>query len=381
MRLLQSIALCLLASAALGCEVPVSGNEETPAPATWIGGTLRLEDGSALPGGPAVLFRFACEDPPPPLGSGLPRDFVILTEDSFEEGAALFTFPLVPASSCHLLSGFVDRDRDFHYAYSVSSQASAGDLAVTTVEVQTGAQSEGGDWVEPVADVLLRAASEVPLDPPAFVTVDIVTGELGSPSLLLDASAQPLATSLFVLRSRAVESDLIDVQAPFFTVVLASSGDGVADAGKQQAPPEILWPKVVIQRLDPSDPEALRLSEPPLQLVAQPLLSDPLAPGDPDTDLLSRAAALGVPFDGLSVLPVTSLAVSVPGLVVTSQQPLELRPIGEVAAAGSEVTGSYQVLVMNSSGQRWSLPNELSAYGEDDQGLSFRVESVDPETP
>ena len=36
--------------------------------------------------------------------------------------------------------------------------------------------------------------------------------------------------------------------------------------------------------------------------------------------------------------------------------------------------GVYQVLVVNSTGQTWSLPNELSQYGMDDQGFPFLVE-------
>jgi len=380
-RLHYSLIFVLLLPA--GCDVPVSGNESTAAPASWIGGTLRLEDDSDEPGGPAILFRYSCDDPPPPTGSGLPQDFVVIPEDSFDGASAPFTFPLVPGDACYLLTGFVDRDRDFHYAYSVSSQATQGDLAVAVTQVQVGSPGEDGNWIEPVQQVVLRANTLVSLERPAFVPASLISGLAEAPVLSLGSDGLPLEGSFFRVDSREVESDLVDVRAPFFTVVFApdSDGDGAPDDLDGDDLPDILWPKIFIRRLDPTDPQGLTLSEPTVQLVALPMPLNPLAPGDPADDLVGQALAMGIPFDGQSVLPATSLVVVVPGLVVTSLEPLELTPVGDVVAAGTEVTGRYQILVMNSSGQTWSLPNELSQYGRDDQGLPFLVEVLEGDGP
>ena len=85
-----------------------------------------------------------------------------------------------------------------------------------------------------------------------------------------------------------------------------------------------------------------------------------------------------MPIDGESILPATRLTVLVPGLVVTSLEPLELAPLEEIAASGVEVIGRYQLLVMNSTGQTWSLPNELSQYGDGGQALPLLVELDEP---
>ena len=380
---MKTQAIVIVASSSLflsSCEVPVAGTAYTPEPATYIAGSIRLDDGSEEPGGPAILFRFDCAAPPPPTGAGAPVDFVVVPEESFEGGSAPFIFPLVPANSCHIIGGFVDRDRDFHYAYSVTSQASAGDLSVSAVVSEVGEAVEGSEWIEPVTDLLLRAETSVPLERPAFEPVDLQGGEPAAPTLYLDAEGQSLGDVLFQLRSHEVRSNLVDVEAPVFTVVFApdGDGDGLPDDLNGDTLPDILWPKVVIRRLDPSDGTNQRLSDPLVQLAAVALPLNPLDPEDAESDLLTQATSLGVPIDGESILPATRLTVLVPGLVVTSLEPLELAPLEEIAASGVEVIGRYQLLVMNSTGQTWSLPNELSQYGDGGQALPLLVELDEP---
>ncbi len=370
--LLAAVTLLLLPA----CEVPVAGNTYTPEPATYISGTVRLDDGSDEPGGPAILFRFDCAAPPPPAGTGSPLDFVVVAEESFEAGSAPFTFPLVPATSCHIIGGFVDRDRDFHYAYSVTSQASAGDLAVSARVVEIGEAAEGGEWIEPATGLVLRAETLIPLERPAFEPTGLLSSEAAAPTLSLDPTGQPLADALFQLRSHEVRSDFVDVTAPVFTVVFApdGDGDGLPDDLNGDTLPDFLWPKLVIRRLDPSDATSQTFSDPPVHLAAVLLPLNPLDSEDTESDLLTQALGLGIPMDGVSILPATRLTVLVPGLVVTSLEPLEMVPLGEIASSGVEVTGRYQLLVMNSTGQTWSLPNELSLYGDSSQALPLLVE-------
>ena len=381
--MIKVLPFLLVSSAVLSlfsCEPQVSPNAYTPAPASFISGTVRLDDGSAEPGGPAVLFRFDCEAPPPPAGSGYPVDFVVVPEASFDAGSAPFVFPFVPANSCHILSGFVDRDRDFHYAYSVTSQASAGDLAITATVAEIGEASEGSDWIQPAEAVICRAETPIPLERPAFEPTGLQSSAAVAPRLYLDPAGQPLAEAMFQLHSHEVRSDLVDVDAPVFTVVFAPDDDedGLPDDLNGDTLPDILWPKVVIRRLDPSDASSQTLAEPLVHLAAIVLPVNPLNPDDEQSDLLSQVLSLGLPLDGVSLFPATQLTVLVPGVAVTSLEPLELSSLSEIASSGTEVTGRYQLLVMNSTGQSWSLPNELSQYGDENQGLPMLVDIGEP---
>ena len=363
----------------LACEVQVAGNAYTPEPASYISGSVRLDDGSVEPGGPAILFRFDCDAPPPPQGAGSPADFVVVPESSFDAGAAEFVFPLVPPTSCHIIAGFVDRDRDFHYAYSVTAQASAGDLSISPRVVEIGAAVAGTEWIEPVVGVLLRAETPVPLERPAFEPIAADSGEVVAPSLLIDPAGQPLGDALFLVSAHEVRSDLVDVVAPVFTVVFAADGDedGLPDDLNDDTLPDILWPKVVIRRLEPSDPNGQEIADPLVHLAALVLPLNPLQPEDGETNLLAQALSSGQAFDGVSALLAHRIAVLVPGLAVVSPEPLELVPLSELASSGVAVTGRYQLLLMNSTGQTWSLPNELSQSGDLNQGLAMTVETAE----
>jgi len=375
---------CVLVSGAtvllFACEPEVFSNAYTPEPASFISGIVRLDDGSDEPGGPAVLFRFDCDDPPPPTGSAYPVDFVVVPEASFDGGAASFVFPFVPANSCHILSGFVDRDRDFHYAYSVTSQASANDLSLTATVVEIGEAAEGSEWIEPAEAVILRGETSIPLDRPAFEPTGIQSSAAAAPRLYLDPAGHPLGDAMFRLRSHEVRSDLVDVDAPVFTVVFAPDGDedGLPDDLNGDTLPDILWPRVVIRRLDPTDASSQNLAVPSVHLAAVVLPLNPMDPEDQDSALLSQLLSSGLPLDGASMFLATQLTVLVPGLVVTSLEPVELSPMSELASTGAEVTGRYQLLVMNSTGQSWSLPNELSQYNDENQGLPMLVEIGEP---
>ncbi|MBJ93111.1 MAG: hypothetical protein CMP23_01410 [Rickettsiales bacterium] len=378
---MKLILMLLAVPMALGlfsaCQVEVVGNAFTPPAATFISGTVRLDDGSVESGGPAVLFRFDCEDPPPPVGLGFPVDFVVIPEDSFERGSAPFVFPYVPPSSCHLISGFVDRDRDFHYASAVTSQASAGDLLIGLRQVTVGAPLAGSDWIQPAEGVVLRGEIAVPLERPAFEPLDLLSLDPVAPRMELDPAGHALAPALFALGTHQVRSDVVDVVAPLFTVVFEEDADqdGLPDDLNQDGMPDLRWPRLFVRLLAPGSQEPV---EPPVILAAVILPVNPLDEEDIEADLLARVLQQGLPLDGETPLLARRITVTVPGLAVSSLQPLELVPLSEVAASGVEVTGRYQLMLMNSSGQTWSLPNQLIQYGYENQGLPLLVEMAEP---
>ena len=144
MLLLLRLPLLLGLLALLACDpVPVVPRAETPEPTTLLSGSIDLQDFSASPGGDVVLFRYRCEEPPPPSGSGRPEDFLLVAADRFEGGEAPFVFASVPPESCILVGGFIDRDDDFHYAVDISAQPTGGDVALQLAVRTTGGRNRG----------------------------------------------------------------------------------------------------------------------------------------------------------------------------------------------------------------------------------------------
>ena len=365
------LLFALLAAFALtACEVPVFPTDDTPAPATRIEGTIEVLVSAGYPYGPAVLFRYSCADPPPPTGAGRPIDFLIVPETEFVEGSAPFVFPSVPPDSCSILGGFLDRDRDFHYAFTTAAQATAGDVSFGFVDVATG--SADGDWIEPVLDVELRAETVEPWDRPVFALEDVSEGDDDDsaaptgpewPRLVLDGDPEALGRLFTTLQTSPVRTDLGDHDDPRFQVVFAPDldGDGFPDDFNGDGQYDIVWPQVLFFRLDPEDPTGEAESDPRVVIPGIILPANPFAPLDTSVNLLSQAFDQGVAFDGVSRRAGERLLIVVPALVVTAPAPAPVRtPLEHVQASGVEVTGLYRALVMNPTGQLWFLPNELA---------------------
>lgn len=378
--------VCLLAVLGLvGCDVEVAPSDDAAAPATRIDGVVTVGVDQGYPYGPAVLFRYSCENPPPPVGSGRPVDFLVLPETAFVNGSADFTFPAVPPESCSILGGFIDRDRNFHYLFAVTGQATQGDVSVGFVTVTTGAAD--GDWIEPVEGIRLEAETVESHDRPSFALPNEAEGDDDDsapaadpiwPSLELDHDIETLQRNFLDIRTDGVVSSLVEAEEPIFKVILGTDedGNGTPDDDNGDGLPDVDWPRVLLFRLDPDDPSKLTESDPRVVLPAVVLPYNPFAPLDEDNNLLDQAELLGVPLDGETVILRETLKLVVPDLVIVQSSPLILAPIEEIIANGTEVTGEYRVLVMNPNGQLWYTPNELAdeLVG---QGATFSV--IDPE--
>jgi len=335
-----------------------------------ISGTIELGDFGPEPGGDAVLFRYDCDSPPPPEGAGRPTDFLLVPESRFSEGRAAFAFSSVPAEVCSQMLGFIDVDGDFHYALDLAAQPSAGDLALDSVQRTTGTVNDGVDFIDPPTPVTLRPISVYGHDRPGFRVVGWEDGlemELGT----TPGTTAPLRLDLV---STSFMTDVLRLEDPAFDVVFGSDadGDGWPDDANGDGLPDVDWPKIYVQRLDPSDPTGARLSDPPVLLPGVVMSADPEAQSS-DYDLLAEAEALGVALDETGLLVTTEIRIYVPPLVVTSLDPLELTPLESVAASGVSVGGSYSLLVMNSDGRLWQLPNVLGGLGVSSQGVTVEV--------
>lgn len=391
-RFLATLSLVALLAASLGCELDVEPNRDSLAPASSILGTVAVD--AALVGD-VYLMLYTCEDPPPPAGTGKPLDFVVVPRVEFDKGQAPFTFPLVEAGEvgtdgtdgrCYLVTGFMDADHDFSPFYGVTGQVTAGDVAASPVVVVVPGPAEEGAPIPLVEDVTVVLGTEVPLDRPSFLVTPTheSTGiaPCGAP---LDAGAG-LALSVgkdtdFLLpydvlcaevSTLPLSTALVDVEAPAFTLVFAPDldDDGLPDDFNEDGAPDVLWPRVLFLRLDPADENSLTTVDPPVVIPGVVLPQDP---NDETTHnhLVSYLTA-GLPLDGETVLPVDHLNVMLPELVVTDADavPPTTAQLDQVALA-TEVGGGYQVMIMNSTGQLWSTPNELGALG-----LSTQIQAL-----
>ena len=357
-------------AALAGCDVPFAPTDETPVPATRIDGWFELDSFGDDSEGDAVLLRYDCDEPPPPAGGGSPVDFLLVGESAFVDGRAPFSFSSIPPESCSIVSGFVDRDDDFHYALGVMAQATAGDIALSSVQRQVGAVEGDTDFIEPASPVLLRALAEFTTDPPAY---RLAGWPAAIPTMSLGATPLSTAPVQVEFLSTTVSTDMLSLGAPAFSVVLGADedGDGLPDDDNGDGLPDIDWPIVQLQRLDGEASDG-STSDPPVVLVGVTMALDPQAPSQ--YNLLAAAAAQGVAADGYSVLTVQTLRLVIPGLVLASTDPVQLVPIENVVAAGTDVTGIYRILMIEPDGRVWYLPNELAEVGVPSQAGYFRIE-------
>lgn len=359
-----------LGLALVACDVPVEPREHTAEPATTIGGAIELGAFGPEPGGDAVLFRYDCASPPPPQGTGRPVDFLLVPEARFDGGRAAFAFSSVPAEVCSLILGFIDIDDDFHYALDITAQPSAGDLGLGSVERVTGGVEDEVDFIAPPPPVTLRPTSAYDHDRPTFR----VAGQ--DPELEMHLGNTPGTTPPLRLDlvSTVLTTEVLRLEDPAFDVVFGSDddGDGLPDDGNGDALPDVDWPKVYVQRLDPADPSGETLADPPVLLPGVVMAIDLEATAS-GYNLLAQAEALGIALDETGLLVTTEIRIYVPALVVTSLDPLELTPLESVAASGVPVAGAYSILVMNSDGRLWQLPNMLAGLGVSSQGVSVEV--------
>ncbi len=391
-------ALFLAASmlAAAGCELDVVPNRDSVAEASAIHGTVRV-DGALY--GAVYLMLYACEDPPPPAGSGSPVDFVVLPRTHFTDRQADFVFPLVAAgepgtedteagAACYLVAGFVDSDNDFNPFFNVTGQVTAGDIGGDAVVVTVPGAPIEGEPIPLVEGIVVELTTPVPFDRPSFEVWPTHASSSAGPCGVAVDEGSPLGLAIgkdsdypgpydlicATMETLPLETSLVDVKAPLFGMVFAADDDGdmFPDDLNGDTIPDVIWPKVLLQRLDTTDPYLLTTQDPPVLIPAIVLPQDLL--GDPAYDHIMDYMLAGNAFDGETVYPVDHLNLLIPELMVTDAETLATETLENVAATGVELSGLYQILVMNSTGQVWSTPNELAAFGYESQAQVMIVE-------
>ncbi|HVG60382.1 MAG TPA: hypothetical protein VNA24_17625 [Hyalangium sp.] len=364
-------------------------------------------EGSVVVTGPArgnaVVFLYDAERPPPPQGAGRPVAFTLIPQEELFGSdlannttgpfTAPFIFPLVRPGH-YLLRGFIDVDTcrsnpppchgpDFIPWYNVTAEPNVGDVAGAAVDLATrlprvidvGVTEDGVPVPVLGVTVSFSETSTVTADRPVFEVQGATP---------ISASSGPVGVRL---HARPIREGAVNLSAPIFLVRFVDEDrDNVPDDANKDGQPD-LWPRIVVRKLaengvqDENDldnngvldaqgvdyvhEDNTQDGQPDLVVLATSILMDSLPPGLYDTE--------GQPIMS-AVLPVTDLNLGVLPIAIDARNPANLKRLKSLPP------GRYGVTVIQSTGQVWRVPNELSPMADDvglprvdGQGFSFQV--------
>jgi uncharacterized protein (DUF2141 family) len=291
-----------------------------------ISGSLNLSGISSFFG--AYVFAYDAANPPPPQGTGTPVSADFHAAPEFAGGSVSFALPDLPLGN-YIVAAVVDTRGDFAVSPQLFS-AAPGEGTILAAHAGlvplTGAAPQAAG-----ANITATAAGAVPARP-SFVVLNADASVAEADFAVSFASHAPQRLSLKaqkVLDGRVVLKPEAD--APAFLVAYrgCDAGGNPADADGDGFPD--LFPRVLIVKLADSDPTGLTIDA---SVTAIPAAVDPA----PFT-LGACTAHNIVPAVSLSVV---MLPVAVHG---TAQEPVP--------------SGRYGVILEQSTGQTWRLPNEL----------------------
>ena len=285
--------------------------------------------------GDAILLLFDSAALPPPDGNGtsaaavarIPEAtlFAYAAAGSIGPFSAPFTFTQVPSGRTYQIRAFIDTTHQWDPFFDYAQQPRAGDPAGGHGEIGTDGQAHltsiAVGAAQRVTGVSVALTQTVPYDPPSFViaggapTIDI---SIDRPvRMRLQIANLTAQNATFPQAHFAVEKD---PNPP------ASFGDGLGD----------VFPRVVLRQIRAAD-------------------GTPVAPAD---------AAI-VPCRAIAVPVLPQLAAMQPGAVPIAQDNLDVL-VEPFAIAADQATrlpkipaGAYQVVVIEKTGQVWTLPNQL----------------------
>jgi hypothetical protein len=352
------VAFALLA----GCDYtppldpPRDNNGEVAPVANVLAGTIVAD---VDPPGDVILFATRAENPMPPYGTGSPATFSTVPASRFErDGSGIPSAPFaiggVPDGT-YVITALMDMDGSFHPLYSSRAGATCGDVvggyidglatrALATVEVSGGRRVDG---------LAVLMSSTVPVERPAFRINGFGT-DTGDDNDNLVARLSTPGTQEFRLLSTGVQSQLWETPDPgepcgpaFVVYAPDADGDGMYDPHPTYGALGLydLWPKVYLRYLGDLPSGERWVAE---------------AVPDPAFALLGRVTPGGTTFT-------TDLSVLwLPG----AQHTLEDGSTEVVQDPTQIPAGAWSVTVISHTGQTWTVPNELAAFGATDEAFS-----------
>ena len=325
--------------------------------------------------GRIVLFLYDAARPPPPLGTGRPLTFTVVSRESVF-GAALdgdtgpFTAPFafsLRGPGRYLIRGFVDSNDDFIPWYGVTADTTQGDVGGAAIDpvtrtsrvVEIGVDEAGQPIPALDVPVSFSDAAKLPVDRPIFAVVG------GMESVMLNG--QP---KVIELQATPIDEGVMQQPAPAFLVrFVDDNADGVPDDANGDGIPEV-WPRVVVRKIqfgpnpliDENDVDKNGVVD--AQSDTTQSYEHTNAPDDGLPDVVVLAAGFDVTeyapslFDAMGRVKTTPTAVPRLKLVLqprafdavnpSAPQPIRAVPIGH-----------YAITVIQQTGQTWRVPNEL----------------------
>jgi hypothetical protein len=329
--------------------------------------------------GNAILFLYDAARPPPPAGTGRPLTFTTVSSQRIFGNApngisgpfsAPFGFPLVNPGR-YLIRAFLDVNADFIPWYAVTSDVNAGDVGGGALDANRNLKV-----IEVVLDenqrplattdvgVAISDVARVPVDRPVFE----VAGGVASVKI----TNAPAAIELVL---KPIAEGAIAQPAPVFLARLVDdNGDGVPDDANGDGIPDF-WPRVVVRKMasganvltdeNDLDRNGILDAEGFIDYEHLSLPSMMVQPPDGSPDAVVLAA--GFDFSALQSLLVdatgrvklTPTPVNKLKLVIKPQAFDASNPVRPALIRGVP-KGTYAITVIQSTGQTWRLPNELS---------------------
>jgi hypothetical protein len=287
--------------------------------------------------GNAVLAAYAIDALPPPDGFGEPVNFVVVAaSDLFgirgDEEVGFFSFPFtiptVPEGR-YQVRGFLDADNDFNPNFDLLREPTAGDVVGGAVEgdgMTLRSIDVGTEVITDQVNVVLGAS--VPLDRPAFSFPEstILSVPLSGDERLT-LTVHPIDRAQVKVRQQCAGFLVVPESLDEFGVPEDVNGDGNPD----------FFPRIFLERVTVSA-EGPRVLV-PAAVDVTPFLSDPA---------LLNGGVVVTNVD--AVLAPFAVAIAPDG----TRSPLAVAP-----------PGLYAVVLIQSTGQTWVVPNDLDQIQSD----------------
>ena len=290
--------------------------------------TGRVRGDAAWPTGDfqVVVAAYDVNDLEPPRGDRAPSAMTVVPGDRIRPTGSTSYRLTGLATGAYYVEAFLDAGDDFVPWFSVMRQPNEGDVGGGYLEAGSGRRRtvvvEALGTPSSGVDVDINAARSFTHDPPAFFLPDLLT---------LDRTAGTVSA----LVSRLTETNIaFSVHGSLRVGWFDRDGDGLDDDvdGDGQAD---VFPTVVADRLDPSDPTGQRLAEERVRIRGW---IDPS-----QFPALDRA---------------TNPVVDVPTMVVSF--PTTAWRLDNPGVSIAPPAGEYRVSLINEAGQAWSSPNALA---------------------
>ncbi|MFT5686896.1 MAG: hypothetical protein ACI8RZ_007853 [Myxococcota bacterium] len=348
-----------------GCAYEAPVDPDAPTVLNSITGTVVVSGADVA--SDMIILLFDANNPGPPEGTASPVSFSTVPAEDFSGGDGLLSAPYIMSEIPDgewLLLGLMDVDADFHPVLSSNAGGTCGDFAgtypVSATELSSATVTVvGGQLVEGVSVIV---AAQYPTERPAFTFLD------GA-----DSIDQTSPVAVFSLEPTGIHSELVELADPgaecgvmLLTELIDADADGEPDPhlifGELSELAFNAWPKVYIRYSE----ELNGVTLPEGEYYAGEVLVSPFM-----SSTFGGLVTPGIPT------PVTQLDLLFPGAVG------HYMPDGTVEAvyAPDVPTGAWEVTVVLSTGQTWTLPNETAVYPTTDgsfdpslQGMTLTIE-------